>query len=295
MQLKIATAPDSFGVWFAKDDRQIDWRRYLDEAAAAGYLWTELGPIGYLPTAPAVLAAELDARGLGACGQVVMLPLEDAGVWPELEGQIETAGALLQALGARHLILIDAMYTDMHTGALQQPRELDDDGWRRLVLTAEQAARLAQERFGLTLAFHPHAETHVETEAQIERFLEATDPDLVRLCFDTGHHLYAGGDVARFMRRHQGRIDYLHVKSVDPVVLAQARRETLPFAAAVARGAFCELDRGAVDFSGFGELLRQAAFEGFVVVEQDMYPAPADKPLPIARANRDYLRRLGWG
>ncbi len=97
------------------------------------------------------------------------------------------------------------------------------------------------------------------------------------------------------MRKHQGRVDYLHVKSVDPAVLAEARREGLPFAAAVARGVFCELDRGAVDFAGFGELLRAAQFQGFVVVEQDMYPAPPEKPLPIARANRDYLRRLGWG
>ncbi len=295
MQLEIATAPNSFGVWFAEDDKQIDWRRYLDEAAAAGYRWTELGPVGYLPTAPEVLAAELEARGLGACGQAVMLPLEDEGVWPELERQIETAGALLKALGARHLILIDDMYTDMHTGALRQPRELDDAAWRRLILTAERAARRARERFGLTLAFHPHAETHVETETQIERFLEATDPDLVRLCFDTGHHVYAGGDATHFMRKHQGRVDYLHIKSVDPVVLAVARREGLPFAAAVARGAFCELDRGAVDFSGFGALLQEAQFQGFVVVEQDMYPAPPDKPLPIARANREYLRRLGWG
>ncbi len=295
MQLEIATAPNSFGVWFPEDDRQIGWRRYLDEAAAAGYRWTELGPVGYLPSEPEVLAAELGTRGLRACGQVVMLALEDEAIWPELERQILTAGALLQALGARHLVLIDDMYTDLHTGALRQPRELDDDGWRRLVLTTERAARLARERFGLALAFHPHAETHVETEVQIERLLADTDPDLVRLCFDTGHHVYAGGDAQGFMRRHQARVDYLHVKSVDPAVLAQARRDGLPFAAAVARGAFCELDRGAVDFSAFGDLLREVDFRGFVVVEQDMYPAPPDKPLPIARANRDYLRRLGWG
>jgi len=295
MQLEIATAPDSFGVWFAEDEKQIDWRRYLDEAAGAGYRWTELGPVGYLPTEAKVLAAELEARGLRACGQAVMLPLEDEDVWPELERQIETAGALLKALGARHLILIDDMYTDMHTGALKQPRELDAAAWQCLVRTTEQAARLARERFGLTLAFHPHAETHVETEPQIERFLEATDPDLVRLCFDTGHHVYAGGDASRFMRQHQGRVDYLHVKSIDPAVLERVRREALPFAAAVARGAFCELDRGAIDFRAFGQLLRDVGFQGFVVVEQDMYPAPPDKPLPIARANRDYLRRLGWG
>jgi inosose dehydratase len=295
MQLEIATAPDSFGVWFAEDDRQIGWRRYLDEAAAAGYRWTELGPVGYLPVDAKVLAAELGARDLRACGQAIMLPLEDEGVWPELERQIQTAGALLQGLGARHLILIDGMYTDLHTGALEQPRELDEDAWRRLIETTERAARFAHELFGLRLSFHPHAETHVETEGQIERLLAETGPDLVRLCLDTGHHLYAGGDPLGFMRKHHARIDYLHVKSVDPAVLAAARRDALPFPGAVAKGAFCELDRGAIDFPGFGDLLREVGFQGFVVVEQDMYPCPPDKPLPIARANRDYLRRLGWG
>jgi inosose dehydratase len=295
MQLEIATAPDSFGVWFPKDERQIDWRRYLDEAAAAGYRWTELGPLGYLPVDAGVLDAELKARSLRACGQTIMLPLEDPGVWPELESEIQAVATLLQALGARHLVLIDAMYTDLHTGALTQPRELDDDAWRRLVAATQRAARYADEFFGLRLVFHPHAETHVETEAQIERLLAETDRNLVRLCFDIGHHLYAGGDPLGFMRKHHDRIDYLHVKSVDPVVLEQARRQAWPFAAAVARDVFCELDRGAIDFSAVGELLREVDFQGFVVVEQDMYPAPPDKPLPIARANRDYLRRLGWG
>ena len=125
MQLEIATAPNSFGVWFAEDDRQIDWRRYLKEAAAAGYRWTELGPLGYLPVDARVLAAELGAHGLRACGQAIMLPLEDPGIWPELERQIQAAGTLLQALSARHLILIDDMYTDLQTGALAQPRELE--------------------------------------------------------------------------------------------------------------------------------------------------------------------------
>jgi inosose dehydratase len=30
-------------------------------------------------------------------------------------------------------------------------------------------------------------------------------------------------------------------------------------------------------------------------VEQDMYPAPFDKPLPIAQRNRAYLKQMGYG
>ena len=43
------------------------------------------------------------------------------------------------------------------------------------------------------------------------------------------------------------------------------------------------------------DLLEEINFDGWAIVEQDMYPAPFDKPLPIARHNREYLRSLGIG
>jgi len=42
-------------------------------------------------------------------------------------------------------------------------------------------------------------------------------------------------------------------------------------------------------------MLEEIEFEGFVIVEQDMHPAPFDNPLPIARRNREYLREIGIG
>ena len=50
MNIYLGSAPDSWGVWFPSDPRQIPWERFLDEIAEAGYEWTELGPFGYLPT-----------------------------------------------------------------------------------------------------------------------------------------------------------------------------------------------------------------------------------------------------
>jgi inosose dehydratase len=53
--------------------------------------------------------------------------------------------------------------------------------------------------------------------------------------------------------------------------------------------------KGAVDFPGFRDVLREINFSGWAIVEQDMYPAPFDKPLPIARRTRTYLREIGIG
>ena len=105
------------------------------------------------------------------------------------------------------------------------------------------------------LVFHPHAQTHIEYEDQIEAFLEATDPELVSIVLDTGHHSYCGGDVVSFMRKHHARIPYLHLKSVDKALRTRVAAEGIPFAKAVGMGMFVEPSKGAVDFIAFRDLL----------------------------------------
>jgi inosose dehydratase len=295
MNIRIGSAPDSWGVWFPSDPRQTPWERFLDEIAAAGYEWTELGPYGYLPTDPATLRSELDRRGLKVSAAFAMGHLEDPAAWPGLERQMLGGGELVAALGGRFLVLIDDTYSDMFTGQPTRPARLDDAGFHRLIDATHRAADLAATRLGLQLVYHPHAETHVEYEDQIEAFLEQTDPSRVLLCFDTGHHAYRGGDPVAFFRRHCDRIRYLHLKSVDRQKQEWVERERIPFAIAVANDMFCEPDRGAVDFLALGAALREADYDGWAIVEQDMYPAPFDKPLPIARRTRDYLRSIGLG
>jgi inosose dehydratase len=135
----------------------------------------------------------------------------------------------------------------------------------------------------------------VEFEDQIEAFLADTDPQLVSLCLDTGHHAYCGGDPVRFMRKYHARIPYLHLKSVDSQVLVKIRSEDIPFAKAVAMNVMCEPSEGAVDILAFRDLLLEIDYSGFAIVEQDMYPAPFDRPLPIAARTRAYLQEIGMG
>ena len=58
---------------------------------------------------------------------------------------------------------------------------------------------------------------------------------------------------------------------------------------------FVEPSRGAVDFAAFRDALRDINYVGYAIVEQDMFPAPFDKPLPIAKRTRAYLREIGMG
>ncbi len=295
MNIRIGTAPVSWGVWFPSDPNQPHWHLFLDQAAEAGYEWIELGPAGYMPANPETVKAELSAHGLRACGQVVMRHLEDVSLWPQIEQEARTVCEALASMNARFLILIDDAYTDLNTGEVKIDPELDDAAWHRLVETLVKVASLARDEFGLTMVFHPHADTHVQTEEQIERLLDETDPVDVALCLDTGHHAYCGGDVLDFYERHSDRIGYLHLKNVDAEIRESVARESTPFAKAVGRGVFVEPDRGWVDFDGLIAKLREKDFDGWAVVEQDIYPAPFDKPLPIARRTRAYLREAGFG
>jgi inosose dehydratase len=293
MSVTIGTAPDSWGVWFADDPHQTPAHRFLDEVAEAGYRWIELGPYGYLPTEPAVLERELAARDLNVTGTFVMFPFEDSSRWAEMRGEVERTCELIARLGGGYLLVIDDVYTDLFTGERIAPSELDDRQWAQLVKTVSEIGDVAA-RSGLTAVFHPHAETHVEYESQIERLLADTDEQL-GLCLDVGHHAYRGGDPVEFTRRHHRRIKYLHLKSVDSDVQRKVETEKIPFAAAVSMDMFVEPSQGAVDFVALKAILDEVGYDGFGIVEQDIYPAPFEKPLPIAIRTLDYLRKISLG
>jgi inosose dehydratase len=293
MTIRIGTAPDSWGVWFANDPRQTPASRFLDEAADAGYEWIELGPYGYLPTDLTVLKSELNRRNLQVSGTFIMGHIEQADTFARMQNEAQSVCALLQELGARYMVLIDDTYTDLFTGEPTGVARLNAEEWKCLLEGTNILGRLATEKFGLKLVFHPHAETHVEYEDQIEDLLEGTDPAYVGLCLDTGHHAYRGGDPVSFLDKHFSRIPYLHLKSVDTEKQRLVAETQSSFARAVELGVFCEPSRGVVDFPALAKLLNERAYEGWATVEQDMFPAPFDQPLPIARRTRAYLKKIG--
>jgi inosose dehydratase len=293
-QVLVGSAPDSWGVWFPNDDRQIPADRFLDELAAAGYHYLELGPLGYLPTETEVLRVELDKRGLSLAATTIIGDLTDNVATDELLHKVEVMAPVQHALGAHYVVLIAAMYTDLFSGKRLRGPELTLNEWRRLVTNTDRIGRRVNAE-GFKLVFHPHAETHVETEVQIERFLNETDPALVNLCLDTGHHCYCDGDPVTFLRQHANRIPYLHLKSCDLRIRDEVRVAGLSFAEGVRMGVMCEPAKGAVDFITLRDVIKEIGFSGYAIVEQDMYPAPFDQPFPIAKRTRDFLKEIGIG
>jgi inosose dehydratase len=294
-RLRLGSCPDSWGVWFPDDPNQTPWHRFLDELAEAGYRWLELGPYGYLPTDPARLRDEVQRRGLRVSGQAVFGALHDPDRWESDLRDARQVAELVTAMGAGHVVLLPAGFRDLD-GAWLGPRELDGDGWRTLVDRTAELGRVLRDEHGLAAVFHPHADSYVGTQPQVERFLAETDPADVNLCLDTGHIAYYEGDNVELIRRYPDRIGYLHLKQADPAVVEQVKNEDLWFAEAVRRGVMCEPPEGDPDMEALLDAVdRHLEGELFAIVEQDLYPCDPDDPLPIATRTCKYLRQLGVG
>jgi inosose dehydratase len=293
-QLRLGTAPDSWGVWNPGDDPlQTPWSRYMDEAKAAGYRWTELGPYGYCPTDPVVLKEELDKRGLTLTGGTVFAGLHRGReALTEARLACDQEAATLTPLGARYLILLPEGYTDFD-GNLTGSPTLSDDEWADLNKGMSELARYVKEQHGLELVFHSHADSHVGTQEEIVRFLEGTDPDYVGFCLDTGHVAYCGGDSLAVIEQYPDRVQYVHLKQVDPAIRQRARGEKLGFAPAVRLGVMVEPPLGDPDMPSVLTALAGLDRELFCIVEQDMYPCDFDTPFPIAKRTREYFAGYG--
>src|SRR5580704_4852815 len=125
VSVKLAVAPDSWGVWFDEDPRQTPWSRFLDEAVEAGFNAIELGPFGYLPTSIPQLHQELSARELTLTGAFFMSEFQGTGNWGAIKNQVSEICDLLNAFGAEHLVLLNSLYIDMSTGERVAPSQLN--------------------------------------------------------------------------------------------------------------------------------------------------------------------------
>ncbi|GAA1461260.1 sugar phosphate isomerase/epimerase family protein [Williamsia maris] len=291
--IRVGSAPDSWGVWFPDDPHQTPYTRFLDEVVSAGYQWIELGPFGYLPTDPAQLLDELGSRGLKLSAGTVFEHLHRDDAWDAVWSQIEDVAQLTAAVGGDHVVVIPEMWRDPATGAVLEDRVLSDDQWRRKTDGMNQLGRAMFEKYGVRAQYHPHADSHVDTEEHIYRFLENTDPEFVNLCLDTGHVSYCGGDNLAIITGHPERIGYLHLKQVDEDVRAKVAADDLPFGEAVRLGAMTEPPRGIPDMPPLLEAVADLGIDIFAIVEQDMYPCAVDTPLPIATRTRKYLGSCG--
>ncbi|MCL0099760.1 sugar phosphate isomerase/epimerase [Dehalococcoidia bacterium] len=293
MTISLGNTPESWGIFGPSSPDQIPWDRCLDEMVEAGYEYLELGQYGYLPTNPKVLRTELDKRGLTLTAGTVVTELEDPNAWGKHEAETVKVGQLAASVGAEYLVMIDTSYSENSASPFTGETRLSPERWETLVEATNRLGQLVKERFGLRLTFHPCGDNYVQYEDQIEALLDETNPDLVSLCLDTGHHAYSQGDPVEFMRSHHDRIPYVHIKSVSSEILDRTIKDGLTISDATKAGVFCEPYLGSVDFKAFANVLSEVGYHGIALVEQDLYRPPADLPIQIAKRARNHFLQAG--
>lgn len=296
--LKVANAPCSWGVIENTPGERGGYALVLDEMQETGYFGTELGDWGYMPTDPDLLKAELDARKLRLLASWVTVRLYDPDCHQAgINDAVRTARLLLEVGGPDCLIVIGDDHGTIpvrhdKSGRIKPEHGLNDQSWSIYTSGASQVAAAVKQETGLRSVIHHHGATYVETPQEVEKFLSLTDPDLVGLCFDTGHYALGGGDPVEGIAQFGHRIWHVHFKDFDPSVVERADEEGWGYQQMIGQGVFSELGQGAVDFPAVLRALREIDYDGWIVVEQDVLPGMGS-PKDSASRNRQFLYSIG--
>lgn len=268
--------------------KENTFEQCISEMALAGYTGSEVG--GKYPKDVEVLKKALELRGLSICNSwfstfLISKPFEET----EKEFQIQTD--FLKAMGAKVIGVSEQSYSIQ--GMIDQPifedkYVMDDVQWDVLCNGLNKLGKIAKEK-GMTLTFHHHMGTVVQTVEEIDRMMEHTDPNFVSLLFDSGHLSFAGIDPVGVLKKYADRIKHVHLKDIRKQVVKQAKQERLSFLAGIRRGTFTVPGDGDVDFVPIFDVLEQSGYEGWVVVEAEQDPAVANA-FEYAKKARAYIR-----
>jgi inosose dehydratase len=244
----------------------------LVEGKAIGYEGFELG--NKFPREPKALRAVLARHGLACVSGWYSGHLARGTADAEIEA-VESHLDLLAGNGAK--VMVYGEVADSIQGRPEplsrRPRFDSDAAWAAYGERVTAFARHLAAR-GVRLAYHHHMGAYVETAEDVDRLMCATGPE-VGLLHDTGHVTFAGGDAPTELAKHIGRVVHVHCKDVRPEVARMARNQGWSFLEAVMNGAFSTPGEGCVDFARIVGTLRDAGYQGWLVVEGEQDPAVA--------------------
>ncbi len=280
--------------WSNDDDQSlgadISLQQCLREAGEIGFDGIEMGH--KMPTDPAALGAVLAPHGLQFISGWHSLNLlarpvadEQAAIGPHLD--------LLAAMGCKVCIVCETSNA-IHGAddvALNDSPVLPPDRWAEFGAGLDAIAATCAAR-GITLVYHHHMGTIVETGPEIDALMAHTGAQ-VKLLLDTGHAWFGGVDPADLAHKYMHRVAHIHAKNVRADVARQVQVENLSFLEGVRRGVFTVPgDRdGAVDFAPVLRAAADHAYRGWLVIEAEQDPAIRD-PLKYQTMGLQALKHI---
>jgi inosose dehydratase len=227
-----------------------------EDIASAGYTGIEIfdGNLMQYEDRPEVFRTMLKDLGLGLVGVYTGANFIFKDILDEELHKIEKVAKLAAEFGAEHLVL--------GGGAVRAGGILESD-YEVLAQSLERAAQIA-EKYSLVPSYHPHLGTCVQGPDELDKIMGMTT---IALCPDTAHIEAGGGNPVAVIRTYIDRIKYVHFKDYK-------------------NGAFLPLGEGGQDFGQMLSILREANYEGWLLVELDSH----EDPLKGAQISKSFLK-----
>ena len=265
---------------------QNTFEQCISEMAIAGFTGCEVG--NKYPKDTKVLKKALDLRGMQICNAWFSTFLTTK-PYEETEKDFIEHITFLKEMGAKVVGVSEQGHSIQGTdlSIFDDKYVMNDEEWDMLCTGLNKLGKVAKD-MGITLTFHHHMGTVVQTEAEIDRLMENTDPELFNLLFDSGHLAYCGEDYMSVLKKYIKRIKHVHLKDIRPDVIADVKANKESFLQGVRKGTFTVPGDGVIDFAPIFEVLSENDYEGYVLVEAEQDPAIAN-PFEYALKARKYI------
>ena len=264
----------------------------LSEGKEIGYEGFELG--NKFPKEGPALKAKLDEFGLACVSGWYSGFLGTDTVAAEIE-RCEAHMRKLQHNGVTVVVYgecADTVQGQQDTPVSRRPVFANDALWLAYAERLNAFGPHLITTYGIRLAYHHHMGAYVESPADVDKLMALTDPGKVFLLFDTGHAYFGGAaDPLAMLQKHVRRVVHVHCKDVRKSVIAQARNDGWSFLDGVINGTFTVPGDGGLDYAPMLRTLKDAGYEGWLVVEAEQDPAVAPS-YAYAKKGFDTLRGL---
>lgn len=206
-------------------------------------------------------------------------PLDPSSAGPIAETSEWFAGTVRELGGS--VLVVRPVGSAWQTGPL-------DDSQIEVLANLWDAVGRRTAALGVELALHVDFLSALRLGDGLDRLLAATDADVVGLALDTAELAVAGMDPVAVYRRHAGRVRHVQLKDAREVVdeaeamtpHAEQFVRTEGGRRGIERWFFEPTDEGGlVDFEAFVSALHEHGYAGWIVVESDQSPHPAESTM----------------
>ena len=137
--------------------------------------------------------------------------------------------------------------------------------------------------FGIMSNLHPHYNTWVMYESEIDNILQNLDSSIIQFAPDTAHLVGGECDPVAVIRKYIDRVNFTHFKDIKS---SKVNSAGMASAGMEVYSNFCELGKGSVDFRTIFDMLKAQGYNGPLCEELDSPPVSNEES---ALNNFNYL------